>query len=118
MIGTQGQRNLKAYGYRCAITGCDAVQALEAAHIVGYNGPDTNHVSNGLLLRADIHTLFDLKLLAVDTQSMSVVVAPSLAGTVYGELVGKTLRVPADDASRPSRAALDQHRNDLSSRHL
>jgi len=101
---------LKAYGYRCAITGCDAVQALEAAHIVGYNGPDTNHVSNGLLLRADIHTLFDLRLLAVDTQSMSLVVAPGMVRTVYGQLAGRPLRLPQNVASRPSVEALDSHR--------
>lgn len=107
---------LKAYGYRCAITNCDAVPALEAAHIIGYNGPDTNHVSNGLLLRADIHTLFDMGLITIDTATMSVHVAPSLAGTVYSELAEKPLRVPIKEALRPSKVALDQHREDLGHR--
>jgi hypothetical protein len=48
---------LAAYQGTCAVTGCDVVEALEAAHIVPYLGPDTNHVRNGLLLRGDIHTL-------------------------------------------------------------
>ena len=47
---------LVAYGERCAITGMDCPQALEAAHILPYRGDHTNHVKNGLLLRSDIHT--------------------------------------------------------------
>src|SRR5205823_2979542 len=54
---------IEAYGGRCAMTGCDILEVLEAAHIVPYRGPSTNAVSNGLLLRADIHTLFDLGLI-------------------------------------------------------
>src|SRR5262249_48430542 len=50
---------LAAYGGRCAITGCDAEAALEAAYIVGDAETGEQDVSNGLLLRADIHTLFD-----------------------------------------------------------
>jgi predicted restriction endonuclease len=45
---------LKAYRGQCAITGFNAEQALEAAHIYPYKGNDTNKVWNGLLLRADI----------------------------------------------------------------
>jgi hypothetical protein len=57
---------LEAYQGRCAVTGCDATAALEAAHLRPYRGPDSNTVTNGLLLRADIHTLLDLRLLAPD----------------------------------------------------
>ena len=83
---------------------------LEAAHITPYLGPNTNHPSNGLLLRADIHTLFDLGLLTIDSASMSVVLAPSLTGTDYGRLAGTLLRLPDNVAVRPSVTALDQHR--------
>jgi len=48
---------LAAYEGKCAITGCDAVAALEAAHITPYKGDHSHHVTNGLLLRADLHTL-------------------------------------------------------------
>ena len=54
------QELLAAYNSRCAITGCDIEPALEAAHIIPYKGTETNCPQNGLLLRADIHTLFDL----------------------------------------------------------
>ena len=57
---------IDAYEGRCAITGCSILAVLEAAHIFPYMGPETNASENGLLLRADIHTLFDSKLLAVD----------------------------------------------------
>ncbi|MEP0853426.1 pentapeptide repeat-containing protein [Funiculus sociatus GB1-A4] len=85
---------LKAYNYRCAITGCDAEQALEAAHIKPYNGTQTNDPSNGLILRADLHTLFDLKLIAIDPETSRVYLEPSLRNTYYAELHEKLLQLP------------------------
>ncbi len=102
---------LEAYGKRCAITDCNAEDALEAAHIVPYNGTETNIPSNGLLLRSDIHTLFDLGLLVVDTSDMTVLVSPILAATVYHSLAGKSLRVPKDPRLAPNIKALDNHRS-------
>ncbi|WP_200883691.1 HNH endonuclease [Archangium violaceum] len=55
-----------AYGGRCALTDCEEPRVLEAAHIFPYHGPQTNHVTNGLLLRADLHVLFDLGLLRTE----------------------------------------------------
>jgi hypothetical protein len=60
------QKLMVAYENRCAITGCEIPQVLEAAHIMPYLGEHTNHVTNGLLLRADIHTMFDLGLFKID----------------------------------------------------
>ncbi|MEZ0198617.1 HNH endonuclease, partial [Pseudomonas qingdaonensis] len=50
---------LTAYEGRCTITDCKVTQVLEAAHITPYLGPKTNNISNGLLLRSDLHTLWD-----------------------------------------------------------
>jgi hypothetical protein len=47
------------YGGKCCITKCDVVDTLEACHIYPYMGKETNHVSNGLLLRSDLHLLYD-----------------------------------------------------------
>jgi hypothetical protein len=80
---------LAAYGGKCQVTGCDAAEALEAAHISPYMGELTNHVQNGLLLRADLHTLFDLGLLAIDPATMRIVLSERLRGTHYGELSGR-----------------------------
>ena len=103
---------IEAYDSACAITGCNAVEALEAAHISPYRGPDTNRPSNGLLLRADLHTLFDLGLIAVDTKTMTVVIAESLIDTTYAEINGQLLRLPAREAFRPNLRALDNHRSE------
>lgn len=100
---------LRAYGNRCAISGCDVPEVLEAAHIVPYNGPETNHISNGLLLRADLHTLFDLGYLAIAPGTEVVVVAKVLRSTVYGVLRGKKLRLPSALSDRPSEDALALH---------
>ncbi len=54
------------YKGTCIITGCTTQTALEAAHIkpVRHKGGDT--LENGLLLRADLHLLFDAYLMAID----------------------------------------------------
>jgi putative restriction endonuclease len=49
----------EAYGRRCAITGERTLPVLEAAHIKPYSEEGPHQVSNGLLLRSDLHTLFD-----------------------------------------------------------
>lgn len=101
---------LQAYRGRCAMTEYDAEPALEAAHIIPYRGPQTNHPANGLLLRADMHDLFDLGLVAVETDTMRVRLANELAGTKYEPYEGKKLIMPDDDLIRPSIEALDMHR--------
>jgi hypothetical protein len=101
---------LNAYGSRCAITGCSVPAVLDAAHIIRYQGPTTNHVKNGLLLRTDIHTLFDLGLVAVDAETMTVLLADELSNSPYGDLAGKKVRVPEMDDFAPNRTALDRHR--------
>lgn len=102
-------RLLDAYGRQCAITGCGVVDVLEAAHITPYPGPDTNHIANGLLLRADLHTLFDCGLLAIDPAILSVLLAPSVReASDYRGLHGRRLREVEPTAASPSRRALQQ----------
>ncbi|MHB9130405.1 MAG: HNH endonuclease [Armatimonadota bacterium] len=100
---------IEAYHGRCAITGCDAVEALEAAHIVPYQGPDSSVITNGLLLRADIHTLFDLGLIAIHPENMTVVLAPALQETVYAEYDGQQLSLPEDTSYRPHTDYIRRH---------
>ncbi|WP_194725447.1 HNH endonuclease [Noviherbaspirillum malthae] len=100
---------LSAYSNRCAISGCDLPDALEAAHIFRYLGPETNLVTNGLLLRSDLHTLYDLGLIAIDPATMKVVIAPRLQSSVYTDFAGKTVRVPNMPEEHPSHAALKKH---------
>ena len=70
---------LQEFQYRCIITGCDAEAALEAAHIIPYCKTEDNTPQNGLLLRADIHTLFDLHLLAINPDEMVTELHSSIA---------------------------------------
>lgn len=73
----RGQQNfrkklLELYDNTCVITGCKIVDILEAAHIRPYKGKNDHHPSNGLLLRADIHTLFDLHLVAIEPETLLI----------------------------------------------
>ena len=100
---------LAAYAGRCCATECDAVEALEAAHISPYRGEGSHHAQNGLLLRADIHSLFDLGLIGVDPESMRWIVGPALKGTSYMALNNRDLLLPAEVELQPSAEALRQH---------
>lgn len=102
---------LTAYDGKCAMTGCEVVDVLEAAHIHRYLGEETNVVSNGLLLRADVHTLFDLKLVGVDVSTMQICVAPKLAGSSYGVLTGRPLATPVGKGIAVDRRQLEIHRD-------
>lgn len=97
---------LAAYGYRCAVTGCDVEAAIEAAHLIAYNGDATNHPTNGLPLRGDIHTLFDLGLLWIDGDSLTVALDPSIRTTHYGMYHGRAIALPEDAVLYPNRDAL------------
>jgi putative restriction endonuclease len=98
---------LEAYQGRCAMTGCDAPAALEAAHLRPYRGPDSNTVTNGLLLRADIHTLLDLRLLVPDPVTRTITVSKLLAGTQYEALATCQLADPGAAWQRPDQDALE-----------
>jgi hypothetical protein len=92
------------YGDRCMITGCSLVEIVEAAHIVPYRMNSDHHPANGLLLRADLHALFDLHLLGIDPETLRVSVHPEAKQAGYADLDGVTLQVLSD--LRPSRDAL------------
>jgi hypothetical protein len=101
---------LAAYNSTCAISQYDVEAVLEAAHIVPYRGDETNVAENGLLLRADLHTLFDLKLISIDDSTMQVLVSPKLFGTDYESFHGRGIYIPEDPQCRPNLAALRHHR--------
>jgi hypothetical protein len=102
---------VEAYDARCALTGFDAVEALEAAHITPYKGPATSLVSNGILLRADIHALWDRGSLAVHETAYVVLVKPHLRATAYRGLEDAPVdHLPRRLADRPAVVALRDHR--------
>ncbi|HEX6055248.1 MAG TPA: HNH endonuclease, partial [Intrasporangium sp.] len=100
---------LSAYQNRCAVTGSTTVDVLEAAHISPYRGEHTNVVQNGLLLRSDVHTLFDLGKLTV-LPSLTVAVHPDLREGEYKAVHGQELAVtPSDLTSLPDPELLKKH---------
>jgi len=101
-------RLLSAYGAQCAISGCSAVDVLEAAHVLPYRGEHTNRVDNGLLLRSDLHTLFDCHLLWI-TSEYTVALAPVLQNTEYKAFEGKKIRLPKLKTDHPLPAHLEMH---------
>jgi putative restriction endonuclease len=95
----------KRYGDRCLVTGCEVLAVLEAAHIKPYRGENDNNPTNGLLLRADIHTLFDLNLIGIEPEQRRVELASDLRNDkVYGKLAGT--RLDCEERSLPSQIAL------------
>lgn len=100
---------LNAYNSRCAISGCAVEALLEAAHIVPYRGVHTNLVTNGLLLRADLHKLFDLHLLGIDPVSREVQLADELKQSEYAKFHGVPLHATIHPSQAPSDELLSYH---------
>ncbi len=102
---------MDVYNGRCAMSGCDVPDVLEAAHIYPYRGAHTNDPSNGLLLRADLHTLFDLYLISVEPMTRTIAVSPSLLSTAYGGINSQPLARVMNQACQPSVESLKWHRD-------
>lgn len=107
--GVFRQNLLNAYEGTCAITGTTAPEALDAAHIRPYRGVHTNQTNNGLLLRGDIHTLFDLGLISVEPDTRRVWVSPGIQDPDYRALNGIEIRVPNEADALPSSESLAWH---------
>jgi hypothetical protein len=95
----RGQRQfrdhlLKWQGGRCAFTGEAPVRVLDAGHLYSYAELGEHHEHGGLLLRRDIHRLFDDGSLAVDPTNLTIDVAGDLEGfPQYARLHEQTLHV-------------------------
>lgn len=94
----------KRYGDECMISGCKVIDILEAAHIKPYRNIEDNNQQNGLLLRADIHTLFDLDLIGINPESKEIEIHESLFDSEYQKLNGKKIKTNGN--KKPSQQAL------------
>lgn len=113
--GAQGKFRIMvraSYGDRCTITGCDISEALDAVHIDPYENKSQHHVCNGLLLRKDLHALFDRSLIAVDPVSQLIHVAPTLRRYPAYRALHRKARLarpePGYENHVPSQEALDR----------
>ncbi len=105
-----------AYEKRCAISGERTYPVLEAAHIVPVSRGGHHRPENGLLLRSDIHKLFDRGYVTVRPNG-DFEVSPRLRddwqnGRIYYELDHRPIRLPHIESLRPDREALEWH-NDV-----
>ncbi|NMO03214.1 HNH endonuclease [Gordonia sp. TBRC 11910] len=117
-----GQQAFKAviaenYHHRCAITGDKVRPVLEAAHIQAVSAGGQHRVDNGLLLRSDVHTLFDRGYLAVDLKHR-LRVSPALRerfgnGDWFYAKEGTAIAVPDRRIDRPNREFLEWHNDEV-----
>jgi len=116
-----GQRAFKAlvqeaYGRRCAVTGDKIVPVLEAAHIRPVTSDGQNRVDNDLLLRSDVHTLFDRGYLGVHPERKTLLVSPRIRG-LWGNgeefyqraATGEPIAMPTRRVDQPNRDFLEWH---------
>jgi putative restriction endonuclease len=107
---------LDEYARRCSITGERTLPVLEAAHIRPYADDGPHDVSNGILLRSDLHTLFDKGYITM-TNDLRVEVSRRIReefsnGREYYALHGRELKVlPSDRSHRPAAQFLEWHQN-------
>ncbi|MBK8164447.1 MAG: HNH endonuclease [bacterium] len=109
----------EAYARSCAATGEHSLPVLDAAHIQPYADGGAHEITNGLLLRADLHRLYDAGYVTV-TPDYEFRVSPALRdeyanGRIYYDLEHTlrahraTIRLPANPAHRPDRERLAWH---------
>ena len=106
-----------AYGGACAVSREHSLPVLEAAHIRPYGDEGSHEVANGLLLRADIHRLFDAGYVTV-TPDCRFVVSRRLAqewenGKAYYAMEGREIAVPRRVADHPDQELLRWHNDNV-----
>lgn len=93
--GQQGFRTalFARYGGACVVTRCAVSEALEAAHVMPHTGaPVWDRPENGLLLRRDLHSLFDAFLWSIHPKTANLHVSHKLRSHGYGKLHGRTIK--------------------------
>lgn len=104
-------RLIRRYGARCVASGCELMDIVEAAHVDPFRGENDHHPENGLLLRADLHTLFDLNLMGIDPEELTLRFHPRIKDDSYRCLEGSSLRFSglARPASAPIKRRWDAY---------
>lgn len=104
----------EAYDRRCAFTGERTLPVLDAAHIRPFSIYPRHEVSNGIVMRSDIHRLFDAGYITVDPKDRRVVVSDRIKqefsnGKEYYRLHGQPIREPEITTFRASSENLEYH---------
>jgi putative restriction endonuclease len=103
-----------AYSRQCAMTGERTLPVLDAVHIKPYSLVKRHELCNGLLMRSDLHRLFDGGYLTVDPKDRRVLVSKRIKeefenGREYYKLQGQVLREPDQSWAMPSLENLEYH---------
>ncbi len=107
-----------AYLRRCSITGEKTLPVLEAAHIKPYAKSGPHFISNGILLRSDIHKLFDTGYITI-TKEYKVEVSPRIKeefqnGKEYYQYHGTALKnLPGREIDKPKNTFLEWHNSNV-----
>ncbi|MFH1726153.1 MAG: HNH endonuclease [Elusimicrobiota bacterium] len=106
-----------AYGRACAVTMEHSLPVLDAAHIRPYSEGGAHEISNGLLLRSDIHRLFDRGYVTV-APDLRFQVSRKLKddfsnGRSYYGLHGQPIHLPTQPDERPNKLVLNWHNKNL-----
>ena len=83
---------LEIYNSSCAISNCNIINALEAAHIQKHMDSGINTTNNGILLRSDLHKLFDSNLLKINPKTFTVELSELLKSSSYSRFEGRKIR--------------------------
>jgi putative restriction endonuclease len=108
---------LNAYGGRCAVTGDRIRPVLQAAHIRPLPSGGEHRLDNGLLLRSDVHTLYDRGYLGVDAKHR-LLVSPRLRkefgnGEEFYARAGQAIAVPTRPIDRPGSQFVEWHLDEV-----
>lgn len=111
--GTFRVRVIDLYDRRCAVTSERALPVLDSAHIMPVSLGGTHRLDNGLLLRSDVHKLFDEGYVTV-TPDFEFKVSATLKekfddGETYRPFQTKRIWLPDDERLRPNRELLEWH---------
>lgn len=99
---------LDRFGEACAFTGPQPPGALQAAHLYLYSANPEHDLRGGLLLRCDLHALFDRWLITVDPSTWSIQISPELKRYPgLADLDGRTVQLPED--LRPRLKYIQEH---------
>ena len=85
------------YGLKCAFTGDSPADALDAAHLYSFAKEEEHHEHGGLLLRKDLHRLFDRGIIAINPSTLEIDCPELAAYPNYRGLHGKSLAISIHD---------------------
>ena len=106
-----------AYERRCALTSEKTLPALDAAHIKPYAEADGHTISNGILMRRDLHALFDKGYITINP-TFEIEVSRKIKeefenGRDYYRLHGNKIRIPIKAEYNPSKEFIDWHNTNV-----